>query len=287
MKNDSIPEPTFISFTPLSRGQQELNLPMMFSVSEPVASIDPTRIHLDMMIDSVWTKIDSPVLQLDSVNRLLTYSLHNDWEPGAQYRFTADSLAIRGIYGDGNKPLTQEFSAKPLEEYCNIIFALSNIPDTANIVVELLNSSDSPVATAIVDSDRKATFNYVAPGTYYARAFIDRNANALWDTGNIATRTQPEEVYYYPKKLNLRKNWDITQEWDIMELPVDKQKPVDITKNKPKLKANETGSGNENEEDEEDDDFYNPGFNNTGSNRSNTNSLNNFGVGSLNNLNRR
>ncbi|MDE6575745.1 MAG: hypothetical protein K2L84_10515, partial [Muribaculaceae bacterium] len=76
---------------------------------------------------------------------------------------------------------------------------------------------------------------------------------------------QPEEVYYFAKKLELKKNWDIEQEWDIYELPVDVQKPYAIKKNKPKLKRGEQ----EPVEDEDDeDDFYNnpfaPGRNNYG-----------------------
>ena len=50
---------------------------------------------------------------------------------------------------------------------------------------------------------------------------------------------KPEDVYYYSRKLNLKKNWDVTQSWDLWELAVDAQKPRAITKNKPKLKRGE------------------------------------------------
>ncbi len=94
-------------------------------------------------------------------------------------------------------------------------------------------------------------FNFVTPGTYYARAFVDANHNGRWDTGNLADSIQPEDVFYFPKKLNLRKNWDIDQEWALFETAVDMQKPEDIKKNKPK-----TRDRNNNNRDRDDEEYY-------------------------------
>ena len=63
----------------------------------------------------------------------------------------------------------------------------------------------------------------------------------------------PEDVFYYPKKLVLRKNWDLDQSWSLLETPVDAQKPNDIKRNKPKLKESER---DDSEYDEEDEDYY-------------------------------
>ena len=80
-----------------------------------------------------------------------------------------------------------------------------------------------------------AEFNYLAPGDYYMRLFIDRNHNGIYDTGALTDSVwQPEEVYYYPKKIVLKKNWDVEQSWDIYETAIDLQKPAEIKKNKPK-----------------------------------------------------
>jgi hypothetical protein len=75
---------------------------------------------------------------------------------------------------------------------------------------------------------------HVKPGTYYARLIVDSNGNGQYDTGDYAVKRQPESVYYYSEPLNLRANWDVKQEWDIRALPLIQQKPLDITKNKPK-----------------------------------------------------
>lgn len=128
------------------------------------------------------------------------------------------------------------------------------------IIVELLNQSENVVASVPV-TEGKARFDFLTPGTYYARAFIDFNGNGKWDTGNISEWRQPEDVYYYPNKINLKQNWDISQTWDLFELPLDIQKPLEIKKNKPKTKE---GDKRSNEDEEEDDPFggnyfYQPG----------------------------
>ncbi|MCF0214678.1 MAG: hypothetical protein HUK13_09665, partial [Muribaculaceae bacterium] len=138
-------------------------------------------------------------------------------------------------------------------------------------VVELLRNDD-PLMQAVVDETGVATFEYLMPGNYYARLYIDRNKNQKWDTGSVRDSLQPEEVYYYPKKLNLKKNWDVEQSWNIYELPVDMQKPLDIKKNKPKKKKWEEDDkkkkdGSEDEEDDEWNTMSNdPFFNNRNNN---------------------
>jgi hypothetical protein len=87
------------------------------------------------------------------------------------------------------------------------------------------------------------------PGKYYLRYIEDTNGNGKWDTGNYENRRQPEKVYYYPQMLDFpRKNMDLESEWNIKEIPIDKQKPLDITKNKPaqkKPKRSEQTGGNQ------------------------------------------
>ena len=96
-------------------------------------------------------------------------------------------------------------------------------------------------------------FEYLRPDTYYARAFIDRNHNGVYDEGSLTDSIQPEETYYLPKRLKLKKNWDIEENWNIYETPLDQQKPLDIKKNKPAKKGGEMPE--EDEYDEEDDEF--------------------------------
>lgn len=123
------------------------------------------------------------------------------------------------------------------------------------IMVELLTQNEKTVASVPVVNG-KARFEFISPGTYYARAYIDFNGNGEWDTGNIESWTQPEDVFYYPKKITLKQNWDMSQTWDLFEIPLDTQKPLEIKKNKPKTKEKQPINDDEEEEDFGSNYFY-------------------------------
>jgi hypothetical protein len=81
-------------------------------------------------------------------------------------------------------------------------------------------------------ADGTVLFYYLKPETYYMRCFTDTNGNGIWDTGEFETNTQPEVVSYFPKPMNVRAGWDVEQSWDVYGIPVTKQKPLVLTKQK-------------------------------------------------------
>lgn len=263
-ETDSVPKLEFVNIGISSRQPQDLNIPLLFETSVPTASIDSAGFRIEELVDSIWmpvaAKIPSPPDSLQPM-RLLT---EMTWKPKTKYRVTIDSLAVTDIYGNHNRPFVQEVSTHAIEDYAALFFNIGDLgPDSA--IVELL-SSDKPVRLEPVRNG-VATFEYVTPGAYYARLFIDRNHNGRWDTGCVADTLQPEDVFYFSKKLNLKKNWDVEQQWNIYETPVDLQKPEDIKKNKPPRPKWETEEerekrkkGNNDDEEEEFDPFMNDPF---------------------------
>lgn len=258
---DTLP-PTvpLFAFKVVSTTQQELNLPVTFEAPEPVESIDSAGWRLEIAVDTLWKAVSDAKLLQDSL-KLRQYNLSATWQEGQRYRFTADSLSIVSIYGEWIKDLKHEFTVKKSEDYGNIIFNfpdISLLPDSADLVVELLSQSDQPVQTSKAENGG-VVFSFVTPGTFYARAFVDVNRNGQWDTGNLTDSIQPEDVFYYSKKLTLRKNWDINQEWSLFELPVDVQKPDGVKKNKPKTRDKDA-TDNEDEEGDEYDGYGEDGY---------------------------
>ena len=119
---------------------------------------------------------------------------------------------------------------KSLDAYSALFINLLNVDTCA--VVQLLNNADKVVKSVRARSG-KADFYYVNPSTYYLRMFVDRNQNGIWDTGNYDEQLLPEEVYYYPRPLELRAMWDTSQDWRPLTTPLYRQKPAAITKQKP------------------------------------------------------
>lgn len=249
---------------------QDVHMPLQFSFNQPIESIDTTGIHIEMQVDTLWEAVEPLRLLADSLAPLLGRRIPVEWTPGAKYRLSIDSAAIVGIYGEHNPPVKRDFTVKALEEYANLYFNVSGADSTA--IVELLNGSDAPVMSVPVINGR-ATFRFVNPGTYYARLYFDSNGDGKWTTGMMDS-IQPEEVAYYPGKLDLKRNWDVEQDWDIYATPLDQQKPRAILKNKPKTKRGEE-QPTEDEEEEEDPLLGNP---NDPVNRRRNNNLNNPGT---------
>ena len=94
------------------------------------------------------------------------------------------------------------FNVYKLEDYATLTLSLTGMAGKP-CLVQLLNKQGY-VVRQIATTDATAHFFYVHPGTYYLRLIEDDNDNGRWDTGEFATRRQPEAVYYYPKAIECR-----------------------------------------------------------------------------------
>ena len=221
----------------------------------PIAAINPDGVHLDIKRDTLWVPYPAtPSFRpVDDLNPM-RYWLPVTTLPDSAYRLTIDSAAVVSVYGLANEEMSKELKVSGLEEYANVFFTV-NVKDGA--FVELLASGEKVIRTAPVRGGAFELLN-VKPGYYYLRLTIDSNGNGKWDTGNYANHLQPEEVYYYPKKLRLRRNWDLDESWNIYTTPLDLQKHEDLKRNKPekaKNKVEKKQKKSDDEEEEEDDEF--------------------------------
>ena len=129
-------------------------------------------------------------------------------------------------------PFKQGVKIDTEEKYSSLKLTLSGIPDTVQVIVQLLNASDVMVKETKVDKN-VAVFKYVKPDKYYARALVDLNGNGIWDTGDYDQDLQAEAVYYYPREIECKEKWDVSQNWNVLSTPIHKQKAAKITKQKP------------------------------------------------------
>lgn len=273
-ETDYLEQIRFMELHPLANGTQEVYAPLLLQTGTPIERYSREAFHLQRKLqnDTIFYPAEIKSIALrDSTLSRRDLMLKVDWEPGAAYTLAVDSLAMTDIYGLQTKPLKVDFNVRKMEEYGNIVFNIPAVRDSA--IVELLDGTEKIVLRAPVKSHRAELLNLL-PGKYYARLFIDRNGNGKYDTGNYDMHLQPEETVYYPGAINLKKNWDVEQTWDIYATPIDKQKPEAIKKNKPERKKWEKVNTEKTETDEDEEngfsDFSNP-------NDPNLRNSNNFG----------
>ena len=207
---------------------------LSLTFQEPVQRLDTAAIHLEkMQADSTFAAIPFE-FQQDSTD-LKVYNIYADWEVDGNYKLRVDSAAVTGLYGLITNKTENAFKIKPLEEYGQLFYTVMGVDTTA--FVELLDERDNVVRTVDL-IDGHADFYYLNPGKYGARLVVDVNGNGRWDTGDYDLHLEPEMVYYYNQILELKANFDIYQNWDVHELPLDKQKPDDLKKQKPETTQN-------------------------------------------------
>lgn len=195
----------------------------------PLQKLDTACIHLYSKHDTLWYNSPFVLRQKAGTNRI--YELLGEWRPGTEYSLETDTMAFTDIYGKTSAPYKTGFKIKTDDDFATLMFNITGMADTT-VVVQMLNSSDEPVKETTT-TDGNAMFFYVTPGTYYARMFIDSNKNGKWDTGEYAADLQAETTYYYPEKIECKAKWDLNLTWNPKARSLERQKPMEITKQKP------------------------------------------------------
>lgn len=219
----------FLGLSATPTGTMEMTDTLSLTFAEPIAQLDSSLLRLEQLVDSVWTPVDFRFFP-DSTNAL-RYFLLRPWNYAEEYQLSIDSATIYSVYGRWNNTLKNAFKVKKEDDYGHLYINVIGVDTTA--FVELLNNSDLPVRKAKV-KDGGALFMDLKPDKYYARLTIDLNGNGQWDTGNYAEKRQPEQVFYCPKLFQVMQNWQVEETWDVTAVPLQQQKPMEITKNKPK-----------------------------------------------------
>jgi len=213
-------------------GQLDPTQSIFIDVDVPLEKCDTSAIHLYCMIDSVWYRAPHQFTQ----EWTRTYRIMAEWQQGLEYSLEIDSAAFVSIYGEASNPFKKGIKVRTNDEFSTLVVNLSGLPampDSAQLVVELLESGDKPARKAVMGADHAAEFFFVKPNAYYLRAFVDMNGNGVWDTGLYDTDRQAEPVFYHTEKVECKEKWDVTRSWNLTATPRYKQKPAAITKQKP------------------------------------------------------
>ena len=202
---------------------------IQIEIPAPLQHVDTAAVHLYSMIDSAW--YEAPFTFKPIPHRLRFYEIQAEWRPDTEYSLEIDSAAFEDIYGHVSDPYKQGIKVKSLDEYSTLTIKISGVADSLPLRVRLLDKGDG-IVKEVLAKDGVAFFEYVSPEKYYLSAFVDVNGNGLWDTGDYDEDRQAESVYYYPREIECKERWDVTQKWDLTATPRFKQKPQAITKQK-------------------------------------------------------
>lgn len=209
----------------------EIFNPIILRFEAPLSNLDVSKIKLSQKVDTILKTIPFKWRQIDSTK--MNYSLEYQWKAEESYELKIDSAAFKSIYNKVSNKIDEKFKIRSLDEYSSLKVFLVEFNPKA--MLQVLDSKDVLLATKRA-SEKGTIIEYLKPGDYYLRLFIDENGNGKWDTGDLSKKRQPETVFYNPKKFSLKANWEFEETWDYKLVPVLKQKPTELQKDASKKK---------------------------------------------------
>jgi hypothetical protein len=186
----------------------------------PIDSIHNTLFHLTQKVDTIYQPIPFRIEKKDSL--AMTLYLVAALQPEMTYRLKVDSAACRDIYGACNDSIQKNIKLKSKNDYSSLRVKMVHFDARARI--QLLNEKEE-VIREVMATEEGVKLEYLAPTTFFLRLYIDENGDGQWTTGDWLLKRQPEPIYYYPKKLKLRANWDFEESFDHLEKPQIQSKP--------------------------------------------------------------
>ena len=186
----------------------------------PIDSLNDDMFHLWQKVDTILKPMAVKLEKKDSMG--MEVYIMAKLLPEASYQLKIDSAACIDIYGICNDSIETTLKLKSKEEYSSLTVKLEAFDSLARI--QLLNDKDVVIRELPATNDG-TKFDYLAPTTYYLRLYIDLDGDGKWTTGDWLLKRQPEPIYYFPKKLKLRANWDFEENFDHLAIPRANSKP--------------------------------------------------------------
>lgn len=103
-----------------------------------------------------------------------------------------------------------KFNRKTEKKYANMELSLENKPQEI-LLLNLYRGNQIIEKRLIPIQDSLVNFLLLEPGEYIIQVVSDSNQNGLFDTGEYATKRQPERVIWFRQPIMLRANWDTKQ----------------------------------------------------------------------------
>ena len=172
--------------------------------STPVVAVDEAKIKITDK-DTLPVSFSSEIHPQNNLAQFI-------FETSEDQRYRMEMLpgALTDFYENLSDSLSFTANTKPLSDYGTISLQLQNVKKYP-VIVQLLSEKFEVVNEQILKEQAPVYFDYIEPGNYFIRIVIDLNANNRWDAGKFMDRLQPEDILYYPKRIEVLANWSLNE----------------------------------------------------------------------------
>jgi len=187
----------------------DFHQPFVIKFVQPVTNYDLSKIKLIQRKDTIPLK---PVGESSPYRLLL--APQKDLISDSVYYFTIMPGAFINFFNYTNDTIIRHFPIEEQSYYGTLKLDLSFSKKT-HYLVQLLNEHNAIYRQDTVSRTGSIFYDGVPPALYSIRVIEDDNNNGKWDIGNYMKGIEPEQVFYYPDKINIRSNWDVNQGWKV------------------------------------------------------------------------
>lgn len=177
---------------------------------------------VEIVNDSVTRPVDFKVEQYPGSLRKykLKYSLSGE----TKYSISIDSLVINTKTGFTNESFNIKFSTRKSDYYGSVKLDIKGFTGEGEVQLIKSGKTEDIIKSIQLDSiNRSLVLDFLKPDKYLIKLVEDKNNNKQWDTGDLSLKRQPESVYYYPKVLKVKSNWEMKETWEIEQgVPIRK-----------------------------------------------------------------
>ncbi len=198
-----------VSLNISSKVSYDYHLPFVMKFEHPVTKFDLSKITLTHGNESIGLKqTGTPSLYN------LSLSPEKDLISDSMYHFTILPGAFTDLFGYINDTINTRFRVEEQSFFGSLRVNLTFSRKT-HYIIQLLKGDNNVYRQDTTNGATSIFYNGLPPAIYGIRVIEDDNNNGKWDNGNYMKGMQPESVFYYPEQINVRSNWDVTQNWNI------------------------------------------------------------------------
>lgn len=208
-KKNEKPPATQIALNISDRTPYDYHVPFSMQFANPVVKFDLSKITVIQRKDTV--KVRTGKKSAFNLSLVPEKDLISD----SAYQITILPGAVTDFFGYINDTINVKFKIQEQSYFGTLKLNLSFTKNT-HYLVQMLDNQGNIYRQDTVNKTTSIFYDGLPPASYGIRVIEDDNNNGKWDGGNYLKGIQPEKVFYYPDKINVRSNWDIDQEvWKV------------------------------------------------------------------------
>ncbi len=136
-----------------------------------------------------------------------------NFQSGKKYKLIVPKGTVSSYYQNIAKSYQFNFDVDKSENYGSLVVNIQNKP-SAKFWLQLLDEKGDVHYSRFTDAT-SVKFTELKPGRYTVRILVDNNGDGVWNEADFGTQTYAEEVYLFPKTIEVRPLWENVESWDL------------------------------------------------------------------------